>query len=216
MLKSSIMWLRQNTRSSAVRLAIGATTTILTACGSGTTSSPTAPSANVLHAEVTDPVGDAVAPLGVANPPDLIHGTVDVSSGNITFTIQFAPGTLNPQSTRVSVELDTDQSASTGNGVAGPLGVDYTLDLYAASQTTISGATPSTCSSGGPCYTTVGTASLTLGMDTMTTTVPLATLGNASGRMNFRIGTYLFPPPVTPTPSADWMPDITLPPVHVP
>jgi hypothetical protein len=137
-------------------------------------------------------------------------------SGNITFTIQFAPGTLNPQSTRVSVELDTDQSASTGNGVAGPLGVDYALDLYASSQTTISRATPSTCSTGGPCYTTVGTASLTLGMDTMTATVPLATLGNASGRINFRVGTYVFPSPVTPTPSADWMPDITLPPAHVP
>jgi len=206
---------RQNTRPSAVRLAIGATTVVLTACGSSTTTAPTGPG-NTLHAEVIDLVGDAVAPPGVASAPDFVHGTVDVSSGNITFTIQFAPGTLNPQSTRVSVELDTDQSASTGNGVAGPLGVDYALDLYASSQTTISRATPSTCSTGGPCYTTVGTASLTLGMDTMTATVPLATLGNASGRINFRVGTYVFPSPVTPTPSADWMPDITLPPAHVP
>jgi len=151
----------------------------------------------------------------------LAHGTVDVRNGNITFTIQFAPGTLDPQSTRVTVELDTDQDASTGNRVAGPLGVDYTLDLYAASQTTIAQATPFTCSSGGSCYTTVGSASLSLGTDTMTATVPLATLGNASGRMNFRVLTYVFPspyvfpPPVTPT-AADWMPDITLPSAHVP
>ena len=199
-----------------MRLAIGATTVILTACGSSTTTSPTVPSPNLFRAEVIDSVGDAVASPGVANAPDLVHGTFDVSSGNITFTIQFAAGTLNSQSTRVTVELDTDQDASTGNRVAGPLGVDYSLDLYAASQTTISRATPSTCSSGGQCYTTVGTASLTLGTDTMTATVPLATLGNASGRMNFRVGSYVFPSPVTPTPSADWMPDITLPPAHVP
>jgi hypothetical protein len=208
------MWPRHH--KTAVQFAIGATTVILTACGSSTTSSPTAPSANTFHAEVVDPAGDAVAPAGVANPPDLVHGTVDVSSGNITVTIQFAPGTLNPQSTRVSVELDTDQDASTGNRVAGPLGVDYALDLYAASQTTISRATPPTCSSEGQCYTTVGTASLSLGTDTITATVPLATLGNASGRMNFRVGTYVFPSPVTPTPSADWMPDLALPPAHVP
>jgi hypothetical protein len=63
---------------------------------------------------------------------------------------------------------------------------------------------------------TVGTAPLTLSTDTMTATVPLATLGNANGRMNFRVGSYVFPSPVTPTPSADWMPDITLPPAHVP
>src|SRR5579872_5522708 len=121
------MWPRHR-KTSAVQFAIGATTVILTACASGTTSSPTAPSENTFHAEVIDPVGDAVAPAGFANPPDLVHGTVDVSSGNVAVTIQFAPGTLNPQSTRVSVELDTDQDASTGNRVAGPLGVDYVLD----------------------------------------------------------------------------------------
>ncbi len=207
---------RHSDAASAIRLAIGATAIILHACGSNTTSSPTAPSANTFHAETIDPAGDAVAPVGVANPPDLVRGTVDVSSGNITLTIQFAAGTLNPQTTRVAVELDSDQDPSTGNRVAGPLGVDYLLDLYAASQTTISRATPSTCASGGQCYTPIGTASLTLGPDTMTATVPLPTLGTASGRMNFRVGTYVFPSPTTPTTSGDWMPDITLPPAHVP
>jgi hypothetical protein len=199
--------------TSAVRLVTGAITVMLIACS--TTTSPTR-SENTFHADVVDPVGDAVAATGVTNPPDVVHGTVDVSSGNLTVTLQFAPGTLNAQSTRVAIELDTDQDASTGNRVAGPLGVDYVLDLYATSQTTISRATPSTCSSGGPCYTTAGTASLSLGTDTMTATVALTTLGNASGRLNFRVGTYVFPSPVTPTPTADWMPDITLAPGHVP
>ena len=126
---NSVMWLLHDTRPAAIRLAIGAAAVILTACGSSTTTSPTAPSANIFHAEVLDSVGDAVAPPGVANAPDLVHGTADVSSGNIVFTIQFAPGTLNLQSTRVTVELDTDQDLSTGNRVAGPLGVDYSLDF---------------------------------------------------------------------------------------
>jgi len=207
---------RKKMTTSAVRLAIGATTVVLTACSGNTTNSPPAPSTNTFHVEVIDPVGDAVAPPGLANPPDLVRGTVDVGSGTITLTIRFAPGAMNSQSTRVTVELDTDQDASTGNRVAGPLGVDYALDLYTASQTTVSRATPSTCSSGGQCYSTVGTASLSLGTDTMTATVPLATLGSASGRMNFRVSSYVFPSAVTPTPSADWMPDITLPPAHVP
>ena len=199
--------------TSAVRLAIGATMVLLTACSSN---SPTAPSLNTFHAEVIDPIGDAVGPPGVSSPPDVVHGAVDVTSGNLTLIIQFAPGTLNAQSTRVTVELDTDQDASTGNRVAGPLGIDYVLDLYAASQTTVSRATPSTCSSGNQCYAAVGTASLSLGSDTMTVMVPLTTLGNASGRMSLRVGTYVFPSPVTPTPTADWMPDITLPPAHIP
>src|SRR6476469_5042698 len=119
----SVMWLLQKARPAA-RLAIGTATVVLTACGSSTTTSPTAPLTNILHAEVADSAGDAVAPPGVANAPDFVHGTADVSNGNITFTIQFAPGTLNSQSTRVTVELDTDQDASTGNRVAGPLGAD--------------------------------------------------------------------------------------------
>jgi hypothetical protein len=145
-----------------------------------------------------------------------MHATVDVNSGSLMLTIQFATGTLNPQSTRLTIELDTDQDAFTGNRAAGPLGVDYVLDMYAASQTAILQATPTTCSSGGQCYTQVGTASLTVGADTMLTTVPLAMLGNASGRMNLRVGSYVFPPPTTPTPMADWMPDINLAPAHVP
>ena len=144
-----------------------------------------------------------------------MHGAVDVNSGNIAFTIQFATGTLNVQSTRMTIELDTDQDSSTGNRVAGPLGVDYLLDVYAG-QAVISRATPATCSNGGPCYAQVGTSSLTVGTDTMMATVPLAMLGSASGRMNFRVGTYVFPPTTTPTPSTDWMPDINLPPAHVP
>jgi len=46
--------------------------------------------------------------------------------------------------------------------------------------------------------------------------VPLAMLGNASGRFNYRVFAYASPQSTTPTVVADVMPDITLPPAHVP
>jgi hypothetical protein len=169
------------------------------------------------HVEVTDPVGDAVASPGVPNSPDLVHGTVDVIGGSITFTIQFAPGTLDRQTTRLTIELDTDQNPSTGITGASGLGIDYILDMWAArtTQTLIQQAMPTTCSSGGVCYMDVGTASLSLGTDSMAATVPLATLGSASGRVNYRVFAYASQS-TTPTVVADVMPDINLSPAHVP
>jgi hypothetical protein len=64
-----------------VQLAVAATI-VTPACGGRST---TAPSTSALHAEMSDPSGDAVAPTGIATPPDLIHGTVDVSGGPSTF-----------------------------------------------------------------------------------------------------------------------------------
>lgn len=204
-------------RYRVMRLAAAATVVLAAPSGGCTTRSTAAPSANTLHAEVVDRAGDAVASPGVANPPDLVHGTVDVTSGNITFTIQFAPGTLLSQSTRLTIELDTDQNPSTGNTGASGLGIDYILDLWAAraSQTLVQQAMPATCSSGGVCYVQVATGSVSVGTDTLATTVPLTTLGNASGRLNYRVFAYVSPQP-TPTVTADVMPDITLPPAHVP
>ena len=103
-----------------IRLAIGAATAILTAeCGTNTPSSTTAPSTTTFHAEVTDPVGDAVASPGVPNPSDMVRGTVDVIGGSVTFAIQFAPATLDRQTTRLTIELDTDQNLWVSNSLSG-------------------------------------------------------------------------------------------------
>jgi len=189
------------------------------ACSGGSTTTPsTAPQSATFHADLADPLGDAVEP-GVLNPPDLLHGSVDVNGGNVTFTVQFAPGTLNPQTTRLILYLDTDQDASTGNPIPGPLGIDYLLDMFASrNQTAVTQATLTltSCPTAAPCYIQVASAPLTVGTDMMTTTVPLALLGNTSGRMNFRVSTQAFTSPTTPTPNSDWMPDTTLPPAHVP
>jgi hypothetical protein len=203
-----------------MRLAGPAAIVILTAaCGSNGASSTTAPSSpSTLHAEVADPVGDAVGSPGVSTPPDLVHGTVDVAGGNLTLAIQFASGTFDRATTRVTIELDTDQNPATGNVGAGPIGIDYIVDMWAARTpaTLIQQATPATCASGGVCYVQVGTGSLNVVTDTLTTTLPLALLGNASGRLNYRVFAYASPQPATPVVTADVMPDVSLLPAHVP
>ena len=189
-----------------------------TACGTSSTTpsstvSPTTPSStvNTFHAEVTDAAGDAVVSAAVPTPPDLIHGTVDVGGGNLTVTFQFAPGTLS-SSTVVTILLDTDQNPATGFNDTGA-GIDYGISLYASTQAFVQKANPPSCASGGNCYTPVGTASIRLGTDTMATTVPLSMLGNADGRLSYRVFAGA---PATQTMTTDVMPDITLPAARVP
>ena len=180
-----------------------------TACGSpSTTPSSTV---NTFHAEVTDAAGDAVVSAAVPTPPDLIHGTLDVGGGNLTVTVQFAPGTLSP-STVVTILLDTDQNPATGYNDSG-YGIDYGVSLYASTEAFIQKANPPSCASGGNCYTPVGTASVSLGKDTMATTIPLSMLGNADGRLNYRVFAGA---PANSTITTDVMPDMTLSPAHVP
>ena len=197
--------------SIAVAVAVG--------CGGSSSSTTTPSTPTTFHGDVSDPVGDAVASAGVATPPDLVHGTVDVSSGTIAFTIQFAQGTMDRPSTLLGFELDTDQNPSTGIPGANGIGIDYHVGLRAsASLATVEKATPTTCipPDGSTCYISVGTAPISIGTDSITVTVSLATLANSSGRMNYRVFAYAAPPTAAPTVVADVMPDANLPPAHVP
>ena len=180
-----------------------------TACG-GPSTTPSS-TVNTFHAEVTDAAGDAVVSAAVPTPPDLIHGTLDVGGGNLTVTVQFAPGTLSP-STVVTILLDTDQNPATGYNDSG-YGIDYGVSLYASTEAFIQKANPPSCASGGNCYTPVGTASVSLGKDTMATTIPLSMLGNADGRLNYRVFAGA---PANSTITTDVMPDMTLPSARVP
>ena len=176
---------------------------------------PPSPTLATLHGEVTDPIGDALPVPGVPIAPDLVRGVADVVAGNISFTIQFARGTFDRGNTRVTIELDTDLNLSTGINRAG-LGIDYIVDMWAPTrQTTISMAVPSgLCTVSSPCYKPVGNLPLAFVTNGMAATVPLALLGNASGRLNFRVLTYVSPQPY-PAVNSDVMPDITLPPGQV-
>jgi hypothetical protein len=207
----------RNMTMPAIRLVIGATAILTAACGNNTPGSTTAPSTNTFHAELADPAGDAVPSPGFLNPPDLVHGTVDVSSGSVTLTIQFGPGTFDRRSTRLSIELDTDQNPATGIVGAAGLGIDYVLDAWApTNQAKVQQAMPTACAAGGSCYSDVGAVALSFGVDSMAATVPLAMLGTASGRLNYRVFAYASLQSTTPPVVADVMPDINLPAAHVP
>ena len=180
-----------------------------TACGGSSTTPSNV--GNTFHAEVAEAAGDAVVSAAVPTPPDLIHGTLDVGGGALTVVVQFAPGTLSP-STVVTILMDTDQNPATGFNDTG-YGIDYGISLYASTEAFIQRSNPSSCAGGGNCYTLVGTASIRLGTDTMATTVPLSMLGNTDGRLSYRVFAGA---PANQTTTTDVMPDMTLPPAHVP
>src|SRR5262245_39745587 len=83
---------------------------LVSACGGSTA----APSPAALHAEIGDPVGDALPDPSDRTSPDLVHGTIDVSNGTIMVAVQYAPGAFDRSTSRLTVQLDTDQNASTG------------------------------------------------------------------------------------------------------
>jgi hypothetical protein len=189
---------------------------VLLASGCG--GSTVAPSPTSLHAEVGDPVGDALADPSARVSPDLTHATIDVSNGSITLAIRFAPGALDPSTSRLTVQLDTDQNPSTGIRLANGLGVEYAIDMPAfSSQANILKAVPSAaCTTIDPCYVQAGTVPLSVSADGMTATVPLSLVGNADGRFLFRVVAYVSLPGVASAYTADAMPDMTLPPAHIP
>jgi hypothetical protein len=201
----------------SIALSVATLLFIAVGCGSSTPAapSPTLP-ATTLHAEVIDPAGDSPSDPRVAASSDLVHATADVTDGNITFVVQFVPGTLDRQMTRVVILLDTDQSATTGIRQNDGMGADYALELV-SSQATISKANPVTCAASQGCYDVVRSEQVTSIQDGMQMTMSLANLGNASGRMTFKLHTYVtivVGQTVTPI-LFDSMPDDLLPPGRV-
>ncbi len=201
-------------------LCVATLSLVAVACG-GSTPSVAPSAAAALHSEVSDPIGDALLVPGVPVAPDLVRGTADVASGSLTFTIHFTPGTFDRTTTRVTIELDTDQTLSTGINT-GSLGIDYTADLWARTgQATIARAAQTglsqslICTASNPCYVDVGVVPITFVTDGMQATVPVSLLGNGSGRLNFRIGAYVSPQTSSPTIVSDMMPDNNLPPGRV-
>ena len=190
-------------------------------CGGSTTAPPTPPAtapptpSATAHGEVSDPIGDTLSDSRVPISPDLVHATVDVANGNITFVIQLASGTFDRQSTRIVVLLDTDQDGSTGIRQPDGLVADYGVDLEAStSQATVTKADPAGCAANLPCFNTIGSAPVTFVTDGMRVTVSLSLLGNDDGRMSFQLNSNVFVTPSTAI-GFDLMPDVNLPPGSV-
>lgn len=177
----------------AVRFAVSVACVVaLSACANSSAPSSASLASATLRADVSDPVGDTVVDGRLAVPPDLVRATADVAAGTITFVIQFAPGTLDRQTTHVAVLLDTDRNGSTGISEGNGFGADVDLDLVAATgQGVIAKADPVGCAARQSCFIPVGTASIVVDTDRMQVDVPLTMLGSADGRMCFQINSYV-------------------------
>jgi len=195
---------------SALLLAIAAA-----GCGGSSTSPSTSTTTPALRADVTDPVGDTLSDARMAVPPDLVRATVTVASQSLTFTVTFAPGTFNPQTTRVAALLDTDLNAATGIRQVDGVGADYALEFDAsASRVTISRADAAACAARLACFADIASAAVTFVTDGMQATVPLSTMAGADGHMTFQVNTYAFVAPLTPV-VFDVLPDNNLQPARV-
>ena len=135
-------------------------------------SSPTS-SRLTLHVEVSDPAGDAPTSAVVSNPPDIVRATVDVSRGEITFAIRFAPG-WEQATAFLTIDLDVDQNAATGVPGTG-LGVEYEVEPGGVVRFD------------GMTATVVGTPTVSTASDGMTLGLPLSLLGGDDGQMDFRV-----------------------------
>ena len=70
-----------------------------------------------------DPVGDTF----FSGPgPDIVFAGIVVDDSWVTFTMQFAPGTWNPNTTKSTFNIDVDQNSATGELWNG-LGIDFVV-----------------------------------------------------------------------------------------
>jgi hypothetical protein len=146
------------------------------------------------HAMLTDPVGDIPVDPRIAKPPDLTSVTVDIADGNLTFFVQFAPGTLDRDPDKLTwlrIDIDTDRNSATGNREQNGMGSDF--DLLALANGTLAAlqkAQPDACASGLPCSSAAGSVPMIVVGDTFRMTVPLSRINNTDGHLLFLIKTW--------------------------
>lgn len=80
---------------------------------------PVAFAAPIYAGSAVDVTGDSPA-----GDPDITLAQVNVDASSIQFLMYFAPGTLDPATTKSGFSLDTDQNAATGDSWNG-IGVEF-------------------------------------------------------------------------------------------
>jgi hypothetical protein len=169
--------------------------------------------------EASDVVGDALAIPGVDRPPDLVHATIRVTDDDIMLGVRFAPGTFDPATTAVTIQLDTDLDVKTGVPLR-MIGVDYTIGLgkFAGDRATLSQATngegcprPS-----APCtYVVVTRWPVSFVDDGVDAIISRAAFRRFDGRLNFRVLAYVQPQGAQFSTTTDQLPDSRLAPAQV-
>jgi hypothetical protein len=196
-------------------------------CGGPTPATPSTTSPG-LHGQVSDPVGDTVITPVIRNgvvmtpivpiPPDLVAATIDVSSGTLTATVSFSPGTLSHADTMFCVLLDTDESPATGNAGSGADSATFAWD-YSICAVDPRGSTTSQIaralgpSQPGQVMPVTSSSATFPNADQSRVTVPLSVLGNSNGRLAFKVIVRQWvDAPFVNTDVVDWMPNVGQPP----
>jgi hypothetical protein len=157
----------------------------LIACGSRVPVHPAVPPIASARApvEVRDSSVDALPDARIPTSPDLVLGVVDVRAADVVFRFRYRPGSFDSATTRLAIDLDTDQNAASGMA-----GVEYYVFVFPAG-----GRGADVARTTGESYTVVGTVPVSFVADGCDLTVPLALLGDDDGRFDFRVRVYSQP-----------------------
>jgi hypothetical protein len=169
------------------RFAIAATVVSVAACGArpprpaASGIAPTVP--QPIHAEIRDSSVDALPDYRLLVSPDLVLAVVDVRADDVVFRLRHRPGSFEPSIARFTIDLDSDQNASTGSE-----GIEYYLFVFPEGGR---GADVARTSSTG--HTVVGTVPVTFVSDGCDVAIPRSFIGDEDGRFDFRVWVYAQP-----------------------
>ena len=184
----------------------------LAIAGCNKKNNPASPSTPALRGQVNDSRGDTEGHDGFNGvSPDLLVGMVEVAAGTVKFSATFAEGTMSRATTALQFALDVDQNVATGmqrqdyNGV----GVEFLVNMgsNADGVTKVLEYNPVSAR-----FIEVASGPLTLGANTMETTIPLSALKNDDGKMSFKVIDSALIGNATFTGILDYMTDPGLPP----
>jgi hypothetical protein len=175
-------------RGALIRISVvAATIMVVTVCGARSPRPgvseivPNVP--RQIHAEIRDSSVDALPDYRLLVSPDITFAIVDVSADEVIFKLRHRPDSFEASLTRFTIDLDTDQNASTGSE-----GIEYHVFVFPAGGKGADVAR--TTSTGNTVAKTVPVSFVTDGCDLA---IPRSLLEDPDGRFDFRVRVYAQP-----------------------
>lgn len=136
-----------------------------------------------IHAEIRDSSVDALPDYRVPVSPDITFAIVDVGADEIVFRLRHRPDSFESSLTRFTIDVDTDQNASTGSE-----GIEYQVFVFPAGGKGADVARTTSTSD-----TVAGTVPVSFVSDGCDLAIPRSLLGDEDGRFDFRVKVYSEP-----------------------
>ena len=174
--------------SERIRQSAAAGTILLVAACGASSPRPAAPAIvpavpRQIHAEIRDSSVDALPDYRLLVTPDLVFAIIDVGADEVVFRLRHRPGSFEPSIARFTIDLDTDQNASTGSD-----GIEYHVFVFPAGG---KGADVARTTSTGS--NVVGTVPVGFVEDGCDVAIPRSLLKAEDGRFDFRVRVYAEP-----------------------